>query len=73
MLFALDNGVNKKAPPTHIVHWRLNLPSKTSSLLFCQGLLLKSANYPSPLFRRFTTLPPPPPKKKERLVFNAPS
>ena len=50
MLFALDNGVNKKASPTHIVHWSLNLPSKTSFLLFCQGLLLKSANYPSPPF-----------------------
>ena len=50
MLFALDNGVNKKASPTHIVHWGLNLPSKTSFLLFCQGLLLKSANYLGPPF-----------------------
>ena len=40
MLFALDICVNKKAPPTHSVHWGLTLApplSKTSPLLFCQA------------------------------------
>ena len=43
MLFALDICVNKKAPPTHSVHWGLNLfpPAKSP---------LKSVNYPSPPF-----------------------
>ena len=39
MLFAMDICVNKKAPPTHSVHWGLTSPhsSKTSPLLFCQA------------------------------------
>ena len=50
MLFALDIGVNKKAPATHIVHWRLNsLTSKTS---FAKSPL-KPENYPSPLLGDF--------------------
>ena len=54
MLFALNICVNKKAPPTHSVHWGLNPPftSKTSPLLFFFSAQprLKSANYPSPPF-----------------------
>ena len=34
IVFPLDICVNKKAPPTHSVHWGLNPPSKTSSLPF---------------------------------------
>ena len=34
MLFALNICVNKKAPPTHSVHWGLNPTSKTSTPSF---------------------------------------
>ena len=41
MLFALDICVNKKAPPTHSVHWGLNpsAPQKHNSF-FLSSLLL---------------------------------
>ena len=36
MLFALDICVNKKAPPTHSVHWGLNpSPPQQAVLVFC--------------------------------------
>ena len=57
MLFALDICVNKKVPPTYSVHWGLNpisTPQKHNPLFFFFAKPpLKSANYPSPLFRRF--------------------
>ena len=37
MLFALDICVNKKAPPTHNVHWGLNpSPPQKHDPFFCQ-------------------------------------
>ena len=62
MLFALNICVNKKAPPTHSVHWGLNsppptpAPQKHHSFFFSFLPIpplpprLKSANYPSTLF-----------------------
>ena len=51
MLFAPGTCVNKKAPPTHSVHWGLNPspPPKHYPFFFAKSLL-KSANYPSPSF-----------------------
>ena len=37
ILFVLDICLNKKAPPTHSVHWGLNSFQITSPPLFCQG------------------------------------
>ena len=37
MVFDLDICVNKKAPPTHSVHWGLNLsPPQKHDSFFCQ-------------------------------------
>ena len=51
MLFAMDICVNKKAPPTHSVHWGLTSPTpqKHHPFYFAKPLL-KSANYPSHAF-----------------------
>ena len=57
MLFALDICVNKKGPPTHSVHWGLNPPLQKRNSFFAKSPL-KSAKYPSPLFRGFTSLLP---------------
>ena len=37
MLFALDISVNKKAPPTHSVHWGLTSPQKYHLFLFSKA------------------------------------
>ena len=55
MLFALYIWVNEKPPPitpTHSVHCSLNTPAARHKPP------LKSANSPSPLFRRLTHSPP---------------
>ena len=54
MLFALDICVNKKAPPTHSVHWGLNLTSKLSTSSYLSSLLLNLQTIQTPLFRQFT-------------------
>ena len=59
MLFALDICVNKKAPPTHSVHWGLNLTSETSTRSF----------FAKPHFSAIHRPPPTP----NILVFQAPA
>ena len=60
MLFALDICVNKKAPPTHSVHWGLNPTSETltPSFLTSHLLILQAIQAPrtSPGFRHFTLI-----------------
>ena len=87
MLFALDVRVNKKAPPALIVCLGVSTPHppppnlKKITPSFAKSSL-KSVNYPSPLFRRFTSPPPPKtkkihappsPKKSDFLVNSHPS
>ena len=73
MLFALDICVNKKAPPTHSVHWGLNPPPAhlknitPSFFLFCQAPYLICKLSKPHFLRRFT---PPPPKKKKLEFFS---
>ena len=54
MLYALDICINKKAPPTHSVHWGLNslphLENITPSFYLFAKSPLKSANYSNPPF-----------------------
>ena len=51
MLFALDICVNKKAPPTHSVHWGLNpSPHLKNTTSFFAESPLKPANFPNPPF-----------------------
>ena len=50
MLFALDIFVNEKAPPTHSVHWGLNLHYKNINLIFFAKPHIKSSKYLSPPF-----------------------
>ena len=59
MLFVLDICVNKKAPPTHSVHWGLKPISKTST----SSPVLDLQTIQAPLFRQFTP---------NILVFHAP-
>ena len=54
MLFALNICVNKKAPPTHSVHWGLNPTSKTSAPSFLPNPFLNLQAIQAPLFRQFT-------------------
>ena len=50
MLFVLDICVNKKAPPTHSVHWGLNPSHLKNTTPSFAKIPVKSANYPSPPF-----------------------
>ena len=50
MLFAFNICVNKKALPTHSVHWGLNPLLKNISHFFFAKPLPESANYPSTPF-----------------------
>ena len=54
MLFSLNICVNKKAPPTHIVHWGLNPTSKTSPASFLPSPFLNLQTIQALLFKQFT-------------------
>ena len=61
MLFVLNTCVNKKAPPTHSVHWGLNPPPspptfKNINLSVLPSPLLNLQTIQSPLFRQFSSL-----------------
>ena len=69
MLFALDICVNKKAPPTHSVHWGLSPPQKHQLLFFLPNLLLNLQTIQALLLRHFASNilifhAPPPPKNR---------
>ena len=54
MLLALDICVNKKARPTHSVHWGLNPTSKTSTSSFLPSPLLNLQTIQAPLLSQLT-------------------
>ena len=54
MLFALNIRVNKKAPPTHSVHWGHNTTSKTSAPSFLPSFFSNLQTIEAPLFGQFT-------------------
>ena len=50
----LNICVNKKAPPTHSVHWGLNPTSKTSAPSFLPSPFLNLQTIQAPLFTQFS-------------------